>query len=428
MNSTNIKKVVLENGVLILFLLLVLVGLYLRFWNFENSISFGWDQARDAWKTRDLLVGKWVLDGPRTGVGHFHLGPLWFYLLWPFYYLTGWDPIGAIYLNFFVNIFNFVALFWVTRKVFSDNAALFVTFLYAINREVIEVTQTAWNVSPIPGVSALIFYGIYQVVFKEKYKYIPIVAFLTGLFSHLHFSVVFLPPIIILSFLFARYKKKVFLTGLVSLPLFLIWFIPNVISEVYTNTGDVNLLQNFTKDYYVGGFYGKFFLFRLNDAFIQFHTTIFWPLTNKLLKFILPIIFAIVVLFEKDRRKKILGILISFWFIVPSVLYTLYGGSTSEYYVLLNWIMVVYILYYLQEKLLKTKWRKTLLLCLVIAWSLFTYHQTKDLWVKPEYGGLAKQKDTAKQATKDQRKIEYNEGVIESYLYHIWNLDKRPIK
>src|SRR3990167_11336272 len=131
MNSTNIKKVVLENGVLILFLLLVLVGLYLRFWNFENSISFGWDQARDAWKTRALLGGKWVFDGPRTGVGHFHLGPLWFYLLWPFYYLTGWDPIGAIYLNFFVNIFNFVALFWVTRKVFSDNAALFVTFLYA---------------------------------------------------------------------------------------------------------------------------------------------------------------------------------------------------------------------------------------------------------------------------------------------------------
>ena len=77
---------------------IVLIGMYLRFYKIEYIQSFGWDQGRDAWLVRDIINGKIVLNGPRTGIGHFHLGPLWYYLLVPFYLLTNLDPVGAIYL------------------------------------------------------------------------------------------------------------------------------------------------------------------------------------------------------------------------------------------------------------------------------------------------------------------------------------------
>ena len=52
----------------IAFGILLLIFLYLRFWNIENTMEYGWDQARDAWKVRDILSGTVVFDGPRRTI------------------------------------------------------------------------------------------------------------------------------------------------------------------------------------------------------------------------------------------------------------------------------------------------------------------------------------------------------------------------
>ena len=49
-------------------------------------------------------------------------------------------------------------------------------------------------------------------------------------------------------------------------------------------------------------------------------------------------------MYERDKKKKILGYLLSLWFIIPALVFTLYGGMTSDYYVLLNAPMTLYIL------------------------------------------------------------------------------------
>ncbi|MCR4260991.1 MAG: hypothetical protein NUV69_00810 [Candidatus Curtissbacteria bacterium] len=66
---------------LILLIAIIAIGIYLRFYNYENEFRFGWDQSRDAWIVRDILEGQPVLKGPRVGVGDFYLGPAYFYLL-----------------------------------------------------------------------------------------------------------------------------------------------------------------------------------------------------------------------------------------------------------------------------------------------------------------------------------------------------------
>lgn len=417
MDYKKIKNFLFEKKFLLAFIALVSVGMYLRFYNFENAINFGWDQARDAWKTSDIIFKYLLLDGPKTGVGQFHLGPLWFYLLVPFFRLTNLDPVGEIYLNILVNIFNFIAIFWVTKKIYNEKAALFVTMIYTFSRYMIGLNQVPWNVSPVPGVAILIFYGIYSVVFENNYKWIPIMAFLTGLFFHLHFSVVFLIPIILISLLFAKNKIKVITRGLLSLPLFIFWLIPTIVYQIQSKNSDISLFSSFLKDYWVGGFHLRFFISRLDDAFVQFRTILTLPVQNKILIFIVPAIFIIALFFEKDKKTRLLGFLMLLWFVVPAIMYSFYGGATTEYYVLINMPMVLYIIYYLQNKLLKLNPKPLILSGLVLLWLFYIYSNTFDWWVKPTYGGLHKAKDEIKEMERINEKYPFNEGDIKAYLY-----------
>jgi len=414
----------LKNLHWVIFFLILIIGLYLRFYGVESAQKFGWDQARDAWKVRDIIKYGFVLNGPRTGVGHFHLGPLWYYLLVPFYYLTNLDPMGANYLNILVNILNFLAIFWVTLKIFNKNTALFVTFIYVTSKYLIEINRTPWNVSLVPGISILIFYGIYQVVLKSNYRWIFIISFLTGLFFHAHFSVIFLPLIIILSFILAKDKKKTLFYSLASLPLFFIWLIPNIIYDLQTKYNNLNLFTNFFKDYLIRGFHLRFFIYRLYDAFIQFQTILSLPKVGRFIVLIIPAIYFIFLLFEKNKNKKILGYLISLWFVVPAFGYSFYGGSTSEYYMLMNSVLVIYIVIYIQNRLIQLRFRPLFFL-LVIFWASFTYFQTKDLWVKDDTDGLKKQKEEVRQRIRENNKINFNEGDIQAYLWQILVEDKK---
>lgn len=423
----NIKKLmdfIKKNKFNLTFVLIVMVGIYLRFYKIDTFRTFGWDQARDAWKVRDIIKGQLVLTGPRTGVGQFHLGPFWYYLLTPFYLLTGMNPEAANYLNILVNIFNFIAIFIITKKIYDKKTALFVSFIYATNRYLVEINRVPWNVSLVPGIALLIFYGLYEVVYEKKYKWIFGISFLAGLFFHLHFSAVFLPLIIILSLVLAKNKKRTLIYCLLSLPLFLIWFMPSIAYDLLSKNNNLHLFNNFLKDYLIKGFHFRFFLYRLNDAFIQFQAVLSLPSVYKYSKFVIPTIFAFIVFFDKDKKQKILGYLIMLWFMVPAFGYSFYGGLTSEYYMLMNSVLVIYILAYLQKRILRIKFKQILLLS-IIFWVGFTYFQSKDLWIKIPDRGLIDQKKEVQKRIRQNEKIEYKEGEIESYLWQVWVEDKK---
>ena len=112
------------------------------------------------------------------------------------------------------------------------------------------------------------------------------------------------------------------------------------------------------------------------------------------------------------------------WFLAPAIGYSFYGGLTSEYYMLMNSVLVIYILAYLQRKILQIKFKPIILLS-VIFWIGFTYIQTKNLWIKIPDRGLIDQKKEVQKRIRLNEKIEYKEGEIESYLWQIWVEDKK---
>jgi len=410
-----------KNHIYILFAFLLVLGFYLRFWNIENTFEYGWDQARDAWKVRDILTGTLVLNGPRTGIGHFHLGPIWYYYLAPFYFLTRLDPIAAQYGNMLVNLFNFLVFFLITKKIFGRRFALLATYIFTISGYLIEIARVPWNVSPVLGVSTLIFYCLHEIVLHEKYKLMLLLMFLTGLFLHLHFAFVFLPPIILLSLIFAKDKKSMLNWGMLGIPLFLVWVLPLLFLDIEWKGGNTDLFRNFLKDYFIDGFHFRFFMLRIHDAFVQYERVLSIPHDWTWGKFIITIIFVLVS--TTDRGKVLLrNYLMSLWLLIPGIVYSFYAGTTSEYYVLLNAPIVIYTTVYLVQKILAIKYVSKCLLItmLILIFGYYSYQTSGNQWIKQSYGGLARQKDETRKCVEAGCVKEYNEGFIDTYLYSIW--------
>jgi len=401
----------------VIFLLILAVGMYLRFYRIEYVESFEWDQVRDSWVVRNILMGDYALLGPRTGIGHFHLPPLYYYFLAPFFYIWKLDPVALNYFNMLMNVINFVIIYKVTKNIFNEKAGLFVSLIYAVSHYLIGVNRVPWNVTLMPGVAALIFYGITQI-YKERYKWVFGVWALSGFYFNLHFTAVFVTLIVLVSLMGVKDKVKVVKYSLFSLPLYFVWLIPTII--YFIQGGDDFLkFQDFWNVYYIG-LHFRFMLHRLSFALVQFDSILYYS-GFKLLKFVLPAIYGIwIVFFEKDSWKKLLGYLISLWFIIPLIGFTLYGGPLSEYYFLYNSVMVLYVFWYLQEKLLKTRFKQIFIILLLIFWGTYIYQNTKDLWVKPIEGGFKEQRDYVEDQLAKEGSISFSETDIRSYLFTIW--------
>lgn len=136
----------------------------------------------------------------------------------------------------------------------------------------------------------------------------------------------------------------------------------------------------------------------------------------------MPALFMFVALFLGKKKDRVFAYLISLWFIIPLIGFTIYGGPISDYYFLYSVPMVLFTLWYLQEKLFQLK-LKPIYILLIIFWVLYIYHNTKDSWIKPTSGGLKAQKESVKGEIMSNRKVEFNEGDIRAYLYTIWKED-----
>lgn len=404
---------------LFLFALLLTLGLYFRFYRIEDTLYFSFDQGRDAFAARDIVQGRWHLLGPKTGVGNMHLGPLYFYFLAPFYYATNLDPSASNYGNILLNVFNFVVLFLVTRKLYSTKAAFFVLFVYTCSNYLINLNKVAWNVTPIPGLALLIFYSIYQI-YQKQYRWVFVLATLVGIYFHIHFTAVFLPPIIAVSMLFVKEKGKVLKYALLSLPFCVIWLLPNIYVAA-TDPEQKALTTNFFATYLMP-FHLRFFFVRLPDSLVQFHSILFFSWLYYL-KYLLPIVFTAVLFWEKDSTKKRIGFLLLPWFFVPLFGFTLYSGSISDYYFLSTVPFVLFILWYLQKKLFLLPLPKLLTILILFSfWSYYTYANTKDQWIKiPASDSLTKQRDKVKQDIFRGEVISYREGGIRSYFFELYS-------
>lgn len=194
-----------------LVLIILVAAAFLRFYRISESMTFLGDEGRDVIIAKHILEGKFTLLGPRASAGDFFLGPIYYYLISPFLWLTKLDPVGPAIMVAIFGVMTVFLVYYVGKKIFDVKTGLFAASLYAVSPVIIAYSRSSWNPNPVPFFSILSLYLLYLGVKKNSLKLFFIVGVLLGITIQLHYLAVFLGVIVFVFVIFgSRYVEKRF--------------------------------------------------------------------------------------------------------------------------------------------------------------------------------------------------------------------------
>lgn len=191
----------------ILFILIV-AGI-LRLYRIADYMTFLGDEGRDAlvW-LRMVREGKFTLIGPMTSIGNMYLGPLYYYLMLPFFLVFFLNPVGP---SVGVALFSLATVFliwWIGKQWFDEITGIIAAFLYAISPVVIVFSRSSWNPNVMPFFALLTIWGIWQFWQKKKFIWIPITGVALSFALQSHYLGLLLIPIVSMFWLATAEAQK----------------------------------------------------------------------------------------------------------------------------------------------------------------------------------------------------------------------------
>ena len=257
----------------LLVVVIFLLALFVRFYNFGERITFGPEQAISLITSGRMITEKFSLLGVEnvqrvTSTGHrIFSGVVFSYSLIPLQILFKFDPLPITAYFSLVNILTGLALYFLSRKMFKEKVALFATVLFLFSSQMIYHSLFIWILNYLPLVGLLTFYFLFKLRKDQKKLYPFVLGILSGLglsFEYLYF---FTGLIVLLIVLY--YSKKKWLS-------FALFTIGGVLPNLPTIVFDIR-----------HGYYHAFTLWQYlldvvngvnSSSLSYYHFLQFWPL------------------------------------------------------------------------------------------------------------------------------------------------------
>lgn len=207
----------------ILFILLIVGALFLRFYNYENRWRLAYDQAHDATLARYALEqGKIPLLGPFSSAGPFQTGGQWYWIVmvgtaaFPFWVNGAWIFMTFLYVLFVILIILFA------NKLLGKTFGLIVGLLATVSTAQIMQSTNLTNQSPQALCSLGALWAMYRYVKHKNFYSLFFLGFFVSLASVIHLQGVTLFLLIAFTLLFAglpQFKGFLYLGFGIFLPL-----------------------------------------------------------------------------------------------------------------------------------------------------------------------------------------------------------------
>jgi 4-amino-4-deoxy-L-arabinose transferase-like glycosyltransferase len=170
-----------------IFVLLLVCGAVVRLFNLSETAQFLGDQGRDALIiSRIFLERDLVFIGPVTSVGNMYLGPLYYYLMAPFLFLSYPSPLGPAYAVAVMSIAAVALMHLWGRRLIGRTGALIAMVLVAFSAPIVEYSRFSWNPNPVPLVMIGLLYVTY-LAWQKNSRYWILVCILLGVIIQLHY-------------------------------------------------------------------------------------------------------------------------------------------------------------------------------------------------------------------------------------------------
>ncbi|HEX9817531.1 MAG TPA: glycosyltransferase family 39 protein [Patescibacteria group bacterium] len=174
--------------------LLLIAAAFLRFYNLSNTLQFQGDQGRDAIIVADIFRQRdLVFIGPVTSVGNMYLGPLYYYFMLPFLWLTYPSPLGPVYAIAGLGVLTVYLIYRLGKDLVGEKAALLAGFFFTFSAVITQTFRFSWNPNPAPLVSLVMIWATYQAWKKQPYAWL-LVAVSFSVLVQLHYLTLLAAP------------------------------------------------------------------------------------------------------------------------------------------------------------------------------------------------------------------------------------------
>ena len=236
-----------------LIILILLLATLTRFYRLPATMTFLEDEGRD------LLIANRMLDtlrpvliGPQTSTGNMYLGPLYYYLITPWLFIFGYQPIGPSVFVALTGILTVYLLYRFGRLWFGNQVGYLAAFLYAVLPLPVQFTRNSWNPNLAPLISLLLIWVTVQLSNRPRHHfwlYMSALGAFTGVLVQLHYmALIYVAAIGLLNLFLWRHELKRFVTGLLlASATFTLVLSPFVVFEIRNNFVNTKAITSFVK-------------------------------------------------------------------------------------------------------------------------------------------------------------------------------------
>ncbi len=317
-------------------------GFFLRSYRQSSLLGFYYDQGRDALIATDIITLKnFPAIGPTTGIEGLYLGPFWFYLLAPAYFISAGSPVFAAIFISFIESLTIPLIYYLVKKYYHrPKLALFIASLWAFSHYIIRSSRWFSNPSPLPTFALLIMLCLLKIFANKKTNYWPLLFFLFGLSLQLEAaSAIFFAPIIIIFSLsnIKTLKQTKIKTWLLSVSAFIVLLLPQLAFEAKNNFITTKALFGFISGQVNSSTGQTWAIPDLN--FVLVRLRLFYRyLSSKLdtnsgyASIIFSIIFLFGLIKAAKRQSHLLIRLLFIWFFLPLIALLFFSGNYGNLY------------------------------------------------------------------------------------------------
>lgn len=338
----------------IAFLLILILGTFLRFYRLEQNLIFNGEMGYDYLTIKGYLdKGEIPLIGPRTSHEWFFIGPLFYWIFGILLSITKWSVLsGAVFMAVIGGV-SVVFCYLAIRDLFGQKVGIISSYLLAISPLWISLAREA----RFNSITSLLFFPfLYHLVksIQNGGKDLFLLGFILGvMFSFFPSPILLLPSTFAVLFVYMdKLVKKNLLNGLIGLT------IPLVPYLIYNATHNFEILLNLAKwiPYRILGFLGLYPKNNASSEVIASNVTGLysffqesWIWQNNILVLILFISVGIFIL----KTKKTLELKVLLLIFIVSYIGLFVHGSPPKHYYLVMFPVPIIFLSILIEKLVE---------------------------------------------------------------------------
>ncbi len=323
-----------KNYIKVFFIFVILLtGVFLRTKNGVELLDYAHDQDLQGWIIKDIVVNKhFRLIGQETSTQGIFIGPLFYYLLLPFYLISRMDPIGGFYFSIVFGVFSILSFYLVFKNVFNERVGLILAFIYSVSFFSVSNDRSVVPTSPMLVWSAWFFYSLILISKGDQKKGFFLAGLLTALIWHINMGLAILFPLVFLSFYLSKRKLNLRF-AFVGIITFLIFSLPLIFFEVrhkfpqtkaLINAFSTHQGSNLTKE--------EQFLKVIYITSQNLNSIFFTPPQKNYYLLLVFFVFLLIFLKYKKILSKAEFLIMVFWQILFISFFSMYSKSVSEYY------------------------------------------------------------------------------------------------